>query len=172
MPRPRVETVTTRRTAWAVSAFVSGVAKASKCARYVGADGAGGTSQNTWSAPLNARSRTSGSACEPGTTSTAPRTAGVRRPGSRAIAKLEREMDRVRAPGRDLAQFLALIALGDLFTLFPASVATRYPRRPVTDAPPSALAVAWPERSRSTAVAALVRAASAVAEESRTPAVT
>ncbi|WP_346426902.1 hypothetical protein [Streptomyces sp. V2] len=86
-------------------------------------------------------------------------------------------MDRVRAPGRDLAQLLALIALGDLFTLFPASVATRYPRpgvvyRTVTDAPPSALAVAWPERSRSTGVAALVRAASAVAQEFRAPAVT
>ncbi|WP_075736660.1 LysR family transcriptional regulator [Streptomyces acidiscabies] len=87
-------------------------------------------------------------------------------------------LDRVRAPGRDLAQLLALIALGDLFTLFPASVATRYPRpgvvyRPVTDAPPSALAVAWPQRSRSTAVAALVRvaeevAASVAAQESRT----
>ncbi|WP_416974206.1 LysR family transcriptional regulator [Streptomyces sp. 4F14] len=90
-------------------------------------------------------------------------------------------LDRVRAPGRDLAQVLALIALDEMFTLFPASVATRYPRpgvvyRPVVDAPPSGLAVAWPQRSRSTAVAALVRVAEEVAavvvQESRTTVVT
>ncbi|WP_433153721.1 LysR family transcriptional regulator [Actinomadura nitritigenes] len=70
---------------------------------------------------------------------------------------------------RDLAQLLALVGLGDAVTLLPGSVAVRYPRRavayvPVEDCPPASLVIAWPERSRSRAVAALVRAAVAVAE--------
>jgi DNA-binding transcriptional LysR family regulator len=78
-------------------------------------------------------------------------------------------IDRVRQEGRDLAQLLTLVALGDLVALLPASVADRYPRpgvvhRPVPDAPPSVLAIAWPQQSRSTATAALVRAAASVAE--------
>ena len=53
--------------------------------------------------------------------------------------------------------------------LFPASVAARYPRpgvvyRPVTDAPAAVLAIAGPQQSRSTATAALVRAATAVGD--------
>lgn len=48
----------------------------------------------------------------------------------------------------------------------------RYPRpgvvyRPVPEAPPVVLALAWPERSRSTATAALVRVAAEVAEAAR-----
>ncbi len=65
---------------------------------------------------------------------------------------------------RDLPQLLALGELGELVTLLPESVAARYPRpgiayRPVPDAPPATLAVAWPQQSRSLATAALVRAA-------------
>ncbi|MFI1164575.1 hypothetical protein ACH4UM_13335 [Streptomyces sp. NPDC020801] len=53
--------------------------------------------------------------------------------------------------------------------VLPASVAARYPRpgvvyRPVPDAPPAVLTIAWPQQSRSTATATLVRTAVAVAE--------
>ncbi|MCO6000009.1 LysR family transcriptional regulator [Actinoallomurus rhizosphaericola] len=70
---------------------------------------------------------------------------------------------------QDLAQLLALVGLGAAVTLLPRSVAARYPRQavayvPVEDCPPASLVIAWPERSRSRAVAALVRAAVAVAE--------
>ncbi|WP_155344052.1 LysR family transcriptional regulator [Acrocarpospora pleiomorpha] len=69
----------------------------------------------------------------------------------------------------DLAQLLALIGLGATITLLPRSVAARYPRQavayvPIQDCPPARLVIAWPERSRSRGVAALVRAAAAVAE--------
>ncbi|WP_329118221.1 LysR family transcriptional regulator [Streptomyces sp. NBC_01465] len=75
-----------------------------------------------------------------------------------------------RRQGRDLSQLLTLVGLGDVTALLPASVATRYPRpgvvyRPVTDAPPAVLSIAWPQQSRSTATAALVRVAEAVAKE-------
>jgi DNA-binding transcriptional LysR family regulator len=65
---------------------------------------------------------------------------------------------------RDLAQLLALVELGRIVTLVPRSVADRYPRPglaylDVPDAPPAVLTIAWPQESRSTAVAALVRAA-------------
>ncbi|SDH37815.1 LysR substrate binding domain-containing protein [Nonomuraea jiangxiensis] len=64
---------------------------------------------------------------------------------------------------------LALVGLGATVTLLPRSVAARYPRQavayvPVEDCPAASLVIAWPERSRSRAVAALVRAAVAVAE--------
>ncbi|MFE5333231.1 LysR family transcriptional regulator [Embleya sp. NPDC056575] len=82
--------------------------------------------------------------------------------------EVDRYIEEHRHAGRDLAQLLTLVTLECRTPLLPRSVAARYPRpgvvfRPVADAPPSVLAVAWPERSRSTAVAALVRAASAVA---------
>jgi DNA-binding transcriptional LysR family regulator len=69
----------------------------------------------------------------------------------------------------DLAQLLALVGLGATTTVLPRSVAARYPRRavayvPIEDCPPAALVIAWPEHSRSRGVAALVRAAAAVAE--------
>ncbi|MFF4211825.1 LysR family transcriptional regulator [Streptomyces sp. NPDC001796] len=85
---------------------------------------------------------------------------------------LDRFIDRIRREGRDLAQLLTLIPLGDLVTLLPASVAARYPRpgvayRPVEDAPPAVLSIAWPQQSRSTATAALIRAAVSVAEAVR-----
>jgi hypothetical protein len=65
---------------------------------------------------------------------------------------------------RDLSQLLKLVELGEITTVLPASVVTRYPRPgveylPVVDAPPVTLVVAWPQQSRSMAAAALVRAA-------------
>ncbi|MEV5903181.1 LysR family transcriptional regulator [Streptomyces sp. NPDC052127] len=83
-----------------------------------------------------------------------------------------RYIDEVRGRGQDLAQLLTLVGLGEVVALLPASVADRYPRpgvvyRPVLDAPPAVLAVAWPQQSRSQAAAALVRAAVSVAEEAR-----
>ncbi|MFF4394045.1 LysR family transcriptional regulator [Streptomyces sp. NPDC001480] len=82
---------------------------------------------------------------------------------------VHRFIDETRGVGRDLAQLLTLVGLGDLTPLLPASVAARYPRpgvvyRPVQDAPPVVFAIAWPQQSRSTAVAALVRAALSAAE--------
>ncbi|MGP4014061.1 LysR family transcriptional regulator [Streptomyces sp. 4N124] len=77
-----------------------------------------------------------------------------------------------RSRGRDLAQMLTLVGLGEAVPLLPASVAARYPRpgvvyRPVLDAPAAVLVIAWPQQSRSTATAALVRAATTVAEAVR-----
>jgi DNA-binding transcriptional LysR family regulator len=75
----------------------------------------------------------------------------------------------------DLAQLLALVGLGTVTTVLPASVAARYPRPtvayvPLADAPPATLVIAWPEHSRSRAVAALARAAAAAAgARGRTP---
>ncbi|GHE06445.1 LysR family transcriptional regulator [Streptomyces alanosinicus] len=85
---------------------------------------------------------------------------------------LHRFLEEVRQGVHDLAQLLTLAALGELVTLLPASVAARYPRpgvvyRPVPDALPAVLTIAWPQQSRSTATAALVRAATAVAENLR-----
>ncbi|MGW1996846.1 LysR family transcriptional regulator [Embleya sp. NPDC001921] len=78
-------------------------------------------------------------------------------------------IDESRRQGRDLAQVLALVALGGRIPLLPVSVAARYPRpgvvyRPVADVPPAVLAIAWPGQSRSAAVASLVRTAASVAE--------
>jgi DNA-binding transcriptional LysR family regulator len=75
------------------------------------------------------------------------------------LARLVRQYDI-----RDLSQLLKLVELGEITTVLPASVVTRYPRPgvaylPVVDAPPVRLVVAWPQQSRSTAIAALVRAA-------------
>jgi DNA-binding transcriptional LysR family regulator len=64
----------------------------------------------------------------------------------------------------DIAQLLEAVALGQAVAFLPASVADRYTRadvtyRPVADVSPSTVAVAWPETSRSPAVAAFVQAA-------------
>jgi DNA-binding transcriptional LysR family regulator len=69
---------------------------------------------------------------------------------------------------RNLPELLTLVEFGDIVTLLPESVAARYPRpglayRPVPDAPPATLAIAWPQQSRSMATAALVRAATSLA---------
>ena len=62
----------------------------------------------------------------------------------------------------DMSQLLKLVELGQLIALLPASVAARFVRaqltyRPVPDARPATLAVAWPRSSRSLATAAFVR---------------
>ncbi|AIJ17543.1 LysR family transcriptional regulator [Streptomyces violaceoruber] len=85
---------------------------------------------------------------------------------------VERHIDEARRGHDDLAQVLTAVSLGKVVTLLPASVTARYPRpgvvyRPVPEAPPVVLALAWPERSRSTATAALVRVAAEVAEAAR-----
>ncbi|GAB2899231.1 LysR family transcriptional regulator [Streptomyces mayteni] len=74
------------------------------------------------------------------------------------------------APPRrlDLAQIFSLIELGSIVWFPPASVARRHPRpgvvyRTVDDLGPITLALAWPQDSRSPAVAALVRTATSVA---------
>jgi DNA-binding transcriptional LysR family regulator len=64
----------------------------------------------------------------------------------------------------DLAQLLEVVALGQAVAFLPASLAAQHPRadvvyRPVAGLSPSTLAVAWPQASRSLAVAAFVRAA-------------
>ncbi|RBM11721.1 LysR family transcriptional regulator [Streptomyces sp. PT12] len=71
-----------------------------------------------------------------------------------------------RTPSRhlDLAQIFNLTELGRLVWFPPLSVTRRHPRpgiayRHVDDLPPLTLAFAWPEDSRSPAVAALVRTA-------------
>ncbi|MCF3131493.1 LysR family transcriptional regulator [Streptomyces olivochromogenes] len=81
-------------------------------------------------------------------------------------------IEKSRSEGRDLAQLLTLVALGGPTPLLPASVASRYPRpgvvyRAIPDAPPSVLVIAWPQQSRSTATAALIRAAASVADTVR-----
>jgi DNA-binding transcriptional LysR family regulator len=64
----------------------------------------------------------------------------------------------------DLPEIFRLVELGSIVCFFPASVTLRYPRPeiaylPVTDLEPATLVVAWPQDSRSPAVAAFVRAA-------------
>ncbi len=83
------------------------------------------------------------------------------------LERVERDIGEHGVQG--LAQLLALIGLGQTMTVLPRSVASQYPRRAVSyvlieDCPPAALVIAWPECSRSRGVAALVRAAAAVAQ--------
>ena len=70
--------------------------------------------------------------------------------------------------GRDIAQIFTMIALGSIVFYVPSSLASRQPRpdiayRPVVDLAPSTLMLAWPQATRSPAVAAFVRVATAVA---------
>nr|BFD81324.1 LysR family transcriptional regulator [Streptomyces sp. Xyl84] len=90
---------------------------------------------------------------------------------------LEQYIDEVRREGQDLAQLLTRVALGELIAVLPASVIRSYPRpgvayRPLVDASPVVLTIAWPQQSRSRATAALVRAATDVAAERATAAAT
>ncbi|QFZ19753.1 LysR family transcriptional regulator [Saccharothrix syringae] len=76
------------------------------------------------------------------------------------------------APRLDLAQIFNLVELGGRVWFPPASVARRHPRpgivyRAVTDLAPITLAVAWPQNSRSPAVAAFVRTVIAAAAVAR-----
>jgi DNA-binding transcriptional LysR family regulator len=68
----------------------------------------------------------------------------------------------------DLPQIFKLVELGRIVCFFPTSLTRKYPRpeiayRPVEDLEPATLSVAWPQDSRSAAVAALVRTAVKVA---------
>jgi DNA-binding transcriptional LysR family regulator len=70
--------------------------------------------------------------------------------------------DGAPAPVGDMSRLLALVERGELIALLPGSVAARFTRpgivyRPVRDAPPATVAVAWPRSSRSLATAAFVR---------------
>jgi DNA-binding transcriptional LysR family regulator len=72
----------------------------------------------------------------------------------------------------DISQLFDAVALGGAVAYVPVSLADRHPRsdlafRPVSDLSPSEVMVAWPETSRSRAVAAFVRAAMDVAAEQR-----
>jgi DNA-binding transcriptional LysR family regulator len=74
----------------------------------------------------------------------------------------------------DLAQIFNLIELGGIVWFPPVSIARRNPRpgiayRTVSDLPPLNLALAWPQESRSPAVAAFVRAATAIAAAAYPP---
>jgi DNA-binding transcriptional LysR family regulator len=75
---------------------------------------------------------------------------------------------------RDGGQLMQLIALGRTVAILPASVRNHLRRDlvcvPVLDAPHTRLVVAWPERSRSRAVAAFVRVAAAAAARASTAA--
>jgi DNA-binding transcriptional LysR family regulator len=69
---------------------------------------------------------------------------------------------------RDILQLLDTVALGNAIAFLPSSTQKRFPRpdivyRPVTDLTPNVTAIAWPETSRSLAVAALVRSAAKIA---------
>lgn len=72
---------------------------------------------------------------------------------------------------RDTAQLLQLIALGRAVAVLPESMVPGLGPDlvavPVPDAPPTTVMIAWPERSRSLAVAAFVRAATTVAAHRR-----
>ncbi|MCL9761684.1 LysR family transcriptional regulator [Frankia sp. AiPa1] len=75
---------------------------------------------------------------------------------------------------RDLAQIFTLVELGAMVWFAPVSVARRHPRagiayRAVSDLKPSVLCVAWPQESRSPAVAAFARAAVTVASGAGAP---
>jgi DNA-binding transcriptional LysR family regulator len=70
---------------------------------------------------------------------------------------------------RDGGQLMQLIALGRTIAVLPESVRTHLRHDlvcvPVLDAPPITVLIAWPQHSRSQAVAAFVRAATAVAAQ-------
>lgn len=64
----------------------------------------------------------------------------------------------------DVTELLEVVSLGQAIALIPASVAERNPRadvsyRPVIDASPSTIAIAWPEHARARPVARFVRTA-------------
>ncbi|MFC5747346.1 LysR family transcriptional regulator [Actinomadura rugatobispora] len=79
----------------------------------------------------------------------------------------ERLFDRERDGMPEAGHLMQMIALGRVAMLAPESVADHLRRDlvcvPVPDAPAVTVVIAWPERTRSPAVAALVRAAGAAA---------
>ena len=86
VPRPSVVVATMRATACRRIASAAGRVNATVCASGV-AVRTGGQSQNTASAPSNARSTTTASPCDPSTTSTRSRTSGESLEASRTIRR-------------------------------------------------------------------------------------
>jgi DNA-binding transcriptional LysR family regulator len=77
-----------------------------------------------------------------------------------------------RRPVRDLTELFSLVELGGVIWFVPVSIARRHVRpgiayRTVADLRPVEFSIAWPRDSRSPAVAAFVRAATAVAAEAQ-----
>ncbi|MCM3920541.1 LysR family transcriptional regulator [Frankia sp. AiPs1] len=75
----------------------------------------------------------------------------------------------------DLSKIFNLIELGSIIMFLPVSVASRHRRlgityRTVRDLPPSTLSLAWPQDSRSPAVAAFIRTAISVAKAAQSAA--
>lgn len=73
-----------------------------------------------------------------------------------------------RRPVRDLTELFSLVEVGGVIWFVPVSIARRHARpgiayRAVRDLPPAEFSIAWPQDCRSPAVAAFVRAATAVA---------
>ncbi|PSL04720.1 LysR substrate binding domain-containing protein [Haloactinopolyspora alba] len=77
----------------------------------------------------------------------------------------ERTADDVVGPAvSDATQLFEVVALGQAVALVPASLAERHPRsdvalRPVVDASPYTIAIAWPEAARAASTATFVRTA-------------
>jgi DNA-binding transcriptional LysR family regulator len=91
----------------------------------------------------------------------------ARRPGPAGIPGLVPTAS-TAGDASDLPQIFRLVELGSIVCFFPTSLTRRYPRpeiayRPVEDVEPATLSVAWPQQSRSAAVAAFVRTATKVA---------
>src|SRR6478736_10552644 len=87
VPRPSMETPTTRPTPCLLNASAAGRVKPAKAASTDGASGSGGVSQKTASAPANALSTTTASPCEPSTMSRSSRTPAGSWDGSRAMTR-------------------------------------------------------------------------------------
>jgi DNA-binding transcriptional LysR family regulator len=73
-----------------------------------------------------------------------------------------------------IIQLLEIVALGKAVAFLPSSTQKRYPRadivyRPVLDLTPHVMVIAWPQMSRSLAVAAIVRSATAAAAARSNP---
>ncbi len=87
VPRPSMETPTTRPTPCLLNASAAGRVKPAKAASTDGARGSAGVSQKTASAPANALSATAASPCEPSTMSGSSRTSAGSCDGSRAMTR-------------------------------------------------------------------------------------
>ena len=107
-----------------------------------------------------------------------PRWAGAGRPGRRRLLDRRRHPRPDPGPARqrrrrgpeinDISQLLDAVTLGNAVAYVPVSVADQHRSAdlvfvPVSDLSPSEVVAAWPDTSRSRAVAAFVRAAVEVA---------
>jgi DNA-binding transcriptional LysR family regulator len=97
---------------------------------------------------------------------------GVSGAPARQPGQAESETPAAARDASDLPQIFKLVELGSIVCFFPASLTRRYSRSeiayvPVEDLAPATLSLAWPQHSRSTAVAAFVRAATEVAADAQ-----